>query len=69
MIGDQPDRDVRLAHGAGLKSILVMGNFRPEWLVEKDSEGADAIVADFSAAIRWIVDHSTQPAGAIVNRG
>ena len=57
MIGDQPDRDVQLAHDAGMTTILVASRFRPEWLGTSDSGGADAVTQDFLAAIRWVVEH------------
>jgi putative hydrolase of the HAD superfamily len=67
MIGDQPDRDIRLAHEAGLKTILILGSFRPKWLMEKDSEGADATVPDFLTAIRWVIEHSMPTLGPTIN--
>lgn len=59
MIGDQPDRDVQLARGAGMTAILVASRFRPEWLVANDSGGANAVVPDFLAAVRWVIERST----------
>lgn len=59
MIGDQPDRDVRLAHGAGMKAILVRGQFLPHWVSKDDDGDADAVVPDFLAGVRWAIDQST----------
>jgi putative hydrolase of the HAD superfamily len=57
MIGDQPDRDIRLAHDAGLTTILVAGHFKPEWLDKSDSDVADAEVRDFLSGIRWVIEN------------
>jgi putative hydrolase of the HAD superfamily len=56
MIGDQPDRDVRLAHDAGLTTVLVVGTFRPEWTLDKDIAVADTVAPNFAAAIAWILE-------------
>jgi putative hydrolase of the HAD superfamily len=58
MIGDQPDRDVLLPHNAGMQAVLVKSQFRPEWLGDNDETHADAIVGDYLAAVRWVVDQS-----------
>jgi putative hydrolase of the HAD superfamily len=55
MIGDQADRDVRLAREAGMHAILVPGRFRPRWMNDKDAELADAVVENFQAAIEYVV--------------
>ena len=52
MIGDQPDRDIRLAHEAGLQTILVFGRFRPKWTNSADVAYADATAEDFLEAIQ-----------------
>ena len=67
MIGDQPDRDVRLAHGAGMKTVLVRGQFVPHWVSKDDEGAADAVVPDFLAGIRWAIDQSTHKSRAVVN--
>lgn len=51
MIGDQPDRDCRLAHEAGLRTVLVKGRFRPAWVDSSDVDCADAVVTDFLEAV------------------
>jgi len=55
MIGDQADRDIRLAHAAGLQTVLVKGDFQPKWISERDKVVADAVVTDFAAAIEWVI--------------
>jgi putative hydrolase of the HAD superfamily len=57
MIGDQPDRDIRLAHNAGLTTVLVAGHFRPAWLDKCDSDVADVEVRDFLSGIRWVIEN------------
>jgi putative hydrolase of the HAD superfamily len=57
MIGDQPDRDIRLAHNAGLSTILVAGHFKPAWLEKRDSDLADAEVHDFLSGVRWVIEN------------
>ena len=61
MIGDQPDRDIRLAHEAGLRTILVKGRFRPDWIQTTDIAYADAVVKDFLEGIEWAVQLSSLP--------
>jgi putative hydrolase of the HAD superfamily len=56
MIGDQPDRDIRLAHNAGLTTVLVAGHFKPAWLDKSDSGVADVEVRDFLSGIRWVIE-------------
>jgi putative hydrolase of the HAD superfamily len=58
MIGDQPDRDIRLAHNAGVTTVFVRGRFRPDWHSEEDAAVADAIVETFEAAVTWILDEA-----------
>ena len=55
MIGDQPDRDIRLAHGAGLLAVLVQGSFQPNWLDSLDARFADTVVGSFHEGIKWVV--------------
>lgn len=55
MIGDQPDRDIRFAHEAGLEAILVEGRFRPRWIQSTDTSYASAVVRDFLEAVNWVV--------------
>lgn len=57
MIGDQPDRDIRLAHEAGLQAVLVQSRFRPRWVQSADSSFADAIAEDFLQAVKWILGY------------
>jgi putative hydrolase of the HAD superfamily len=56
MIGDQPDRDIQFAHEAELLTILVKGNFQPFWTESQKAPPADAVVADYLAAINWVVE-------------
>jgi len=56
MIGDQPDRDIRLAHTAGLTTVLLRSRFRPEWHSNEDAALADAVVDTFDAAVTWVLD-------------
>jgi putative hydrolase of the HAD superfamily len=58
MIGDQPDRDIRLAHNAGVTTVFVRGRFRPDWHSEEDAGVADATVDTFDAAVTWILDEA-----------
>ena len=55
MIGDQFDKDIRLAHQAGLRTILVLGAFHPHWENPSDATLADAVVDTFLDAIRTII--------------
>jgi putative hydrolase of the HAD superfamily len=56
MIGDQPDRDIRDAHSAGLATVLIRSRFRPDWHSEHDAAVADVIVDRFDSAITWILN-------------
>jgi putative hydrolase of the HAD superfamily len=55
MIGDQPDRDIRPAHTAGLTTVLLRSRFRPDWHSDKDAALADAVFDTFDMAITWIL--------------
>ena len=55
MIGDQPDRDIRFAHEAGLKTILVIGSFRPRWAQLAETDLADSMVDNFLDAIKQAI--------------
>jgi putative hydrolase of the HAD superfamily len=55
MIGDQPDRDTRLAHDAGLLTVLIQGRFRPNWLSSADAKYADTVVRNFHEGIGWVL--------------
>jgi putative hydrolase of the HAD superfamily len=63
MVGDQPDKDVRLAHEAGLLTVLVPGRFQPSWTQAKDAELADAVCVDYAGAISWLL--SARPGGCL----
>jgi putative hydrolase of the HAD superfamily len=60
MIGDQPDRDIRLASEAGLQAVLVQGRFRPRWIQTTDRTAAAAIADTFLEAIKWIIGRGTE---------
>jgi putative hydrolase of the HAD superfamily len=55
MIGDQPDRDVRLAKQAGMKAVLIPSRFRPAWSSTADAAMADIVVETFLQAIEWVI--------------
>jgi len=55
MIGDQADRDIRVAHEAGLRTILILGRFRPRWTNSTDTNYADVVVHDFSQAVDAVI--------------
>lgn len=57
MIGDQPDKDIQLAHNAGMLTILVRGRFRPVWTHAMSATMADTVTENFFDAIRWVLDH------------
>jgi putative hydrolase of the HAD superfamily len=61
MIGDQPDKDIQLAHKAGMLTILVHGRFRPVWTQAMTATGADTVTEDFLDAIKWVVKHNVPP--------
>jgi putative hydrolase of the HAD superfamily len=63
MIGDQPDRDIKPAHDAGLRTILIHGGFQPSWLNLVDANYADNIAEDLHEAIVWLA-HSDACSGA-----
>jgi FMN phosphatase YigB (HAD superfamily) len=63
MIGDQPDRDIRFAHEAGLQTILVEGRFRPRWIQNSDSSYANAVVRDFLEAVQWAIESDESSPG------
>lgn len=63
MIGDQLDRDIRLAREAGLETILVEGRFRPQWIQTSDTSYANAVVGDFLEAIRWAIESDNSSRG------
>jgi putative hydrolase of the HAD superfamily len=63
MIGDQPDRDIRFAHEAGLKTVFVRGRFRPSWTQTADIQIADAIAENFLGAVESAVRWDSAPAG------
>ena len=65
MIGDQPDRDIRLAKEGGLSAILVRGPFRPRWIQSADSALANATVENFYEAVRWALDRAAPQLGAV----
>lgn len=54
MIGDQPDRDTRLAHEAGLDTVLIPSRFQPSWLSSGDAKYADIVVHDLLEAVSWV---------------
>jgi putative hydrolase of the HAD superfamily len=55
MIGDQVDRDVRLAKESGMRTALVPSRFRPNWTKTSDLASADLIAENFAEAIRWVI--------------
>lgn len=55
MIGDQPDRDIRMAKQAGMKAVLIPSRFRPAWSSTADAAMADIVVETFLQAIEWAV--------------
>jgi putative hydrolase of the HAD superfamily len=55
MIGDQPDRDIRLAHEAGLHTILIPSPFQPNWVNSRDAKYADAVAQDLHEAVKWAI--------------
>ena len=61
MIGDQPDRDIRFAHEAGLKTIYVRGRFQPSWAKMADVRNADAVAENFLDAVEWAVKWNSGP--------
>jgi putative hydrolase of the HAD superfamily len=64
MIGDQPDRDIQLAHEAGLKTILIESRFKPRWTKAGDASGADAIATNFLDAIQRALRWSLEPSAS-----
>jgi ribonucleotide monophosphatase NagD (HAD superfamily) len=60
MIGDQLDRDIELAHDAGLMTVLVPGRFQPNWIRGCETSHADISVTDFLTAIKWILQESVR---------
>jgi len=62
MIGDQPDKDIQLAHCAGMLTILVRGRFRPVWTQTMSAMIADTAAEDFFDAIKWVVEREAPPA-------
>jgi putative hydrolase of the HAD superfamily len=60
MIGDQPDRDCRPAHEAGMRTILVMSRFIPAWVNASDVDCADAVVNDFEQAISSAMQYDAE---------
>jgi putative hydrolase of the HAD superfamily len=57
VIGDQPDRDVVPARGAGCVGVLVPGRFRPNWHNAEQWKDANYIASTFKEAIDWIVNN------------
>lgn len=55
MIGDQPDRDIQMAHVAGMHAVLVHSRFRPAWTQNISLEAADATVDTFLQGIEWVL--------------
>lgn len=55
MIGDQPDRDIQMAHSAGMRTVLVRSQFRPAWTQDISQEAADATVDTFLQGIEWVL--------------
>lgn len=55
MIGDQPDRDIRPAKQAGMKTVLIPGRFQPAWASTADAAMADIVVETYLQAIEWVV--------------
>lgn len=58
MVGDQLDRDIQIAHAAGMQTVLVQSRFRPAWTQGVSEEAADAIVDTFLQGIEWILSGS-----------
>lgn len=59
MIGDQLDRDIRLAREAKMAAILVAGNFRPSWTRDSDASCASAVTKNFLEAVKWVLHLSS----------
>jgi putative hydrolase of the HAD superfamily len=67
MIGDQADRDIQLAHRAGLITILVRGAFQPMWISDDYAGDADTVAETFSAGIEWLVSSGDgRTAGSVI---
>lgn len=58
MVGDQLDRDIQMAHEAGMQTVLVESRFRPAWTQGVSQEVADAIVKTYLQGIEWILDRA-----------
>jgi putative hydrolase of the HAD superfamily len=61
MVGDQLDRDIVPAHGAGLLAVWVPSAFRPKWHDAEATSAANFVAGSFLDAISWLLKtHSEQ---------
>jgi putative hydrolase of the HAD superfamily len=58
VVGDQPDRDIIPARGAGCRAVLVPSRFRPAWHDEAAWTSADHVAESFEEAVAWILKNS-----------